>query len=183
VSYWGSSNVRYVELRRHTMRVKPGQHLSQAGVELARRVGNTIGPFNRVLTSTIPRAFETAIAMGFAVDEQLTELSLMPDGLENEVAWDAGFAAFAEGSHRGEMLGQYVKHQAALIFQIAYSLPTDGAALVVSHGGIVEAQTVDCLPDLDFTTWGAGCDYCEGVRLYFAGQQFVRGEVLRVGKE
>jgi broad specificity phosphatase PhoE len=163
------------------MRVKPRQHhLSQAGVDLARRIGNSIGPFNWVLTSTIPRAFETAIAMGFAVDEQLAELSLMPDGLENEVAWDAGFAAFAEGSHRGEMLGEYVKQQAILISQIARSLPTDGAALVVSHGGIVEAQTVGCLPHLDFTSWGAGCDYCEGVRLYFDGQQFVRGDMLRV---
>jgi broad specificity phosphatase PhoE len=175
--------VSYVELRRHTMRVKPGQHLSQAGVELARRVGNTIGPFNWVITSTIPRAFETAIAMGFAVNEQLAELSLMPDGLENEVAWDAGFAAFAEGSHRGETLGAYVKQQAILVFQIAQSLPTDGAALVVSHGGIVEAQAVGCLPQIDFTEWGAGCDYCEGARLFFDGEQFVGGEVLRVGKE
>jgi broad specificity phosphatase PhoE len=172
--------MRYVELRRHTMRVKPGQHLSQAGVDLARRIGDTIGPFDRVITSTIPRAYETAIAMGFAVDELLAEISLMPDGLENEVAWDAGFAAFAEGSHRGKMLAEYVQQQAALITRIAQSLTTGGSALMVSHGGIVEAQTVGCLPHIDFASWGAGCDYCEGARLYFDDEQFVRGDVLRV---
>ncbi len=175
--------MRYVELRRHTMRVKPGQHLSQAGVDLARRIGDSIGPFNRVITSTIPRAFETAIAMGFAVDDQLAEISLMPDGLENEVTWDAGFAAFAKAAMRGGKVADYVRQQAMLILQIARALPEEGSALVVSHGGIVEAQTVGCLPNLDFTSWGAGCDYCEGARLYFDGQQFVRGEVLRVGKE
>ncbi|MEO8610654.1 MAG: phosphoglycerate mutase family protein [Chloroflexota bacterium] len=172
--------MRYVELRRHTMRVKLGQHLSQAGVDLACRIGSTIGPFHRVITSTIPRAYETAIAMGFAVDEQLAEISMMPDGLENEVAWDAGFAAFAEGVKRGGMVADYVRQQGMLILQIALALPDEGAALVVSHGGIVEAQTVGCLPHTDFTSWGAACDYCEGARLYFDGEQFVRGDVLRV---
>ncbi|MDQ2741632.1 MAG: hypothetical protein M3Z66_04960, partial [Chloroflexota bacterium] len=52
------------------MRVKPGRHLSQAGVDLARRTGNQMGPFDRVITSTVARAYETAIAMGFAVDQQ-----------------------------------------------------------------------------------------------------------------
>jgi broad specificity phosphatase PhoE len=171
--------MRYVELRRHTIRAKPGQHLNQAGVDLARRVGSTIGPFNRVLTSTIPRAYETAIAMGFAVDEQLVEISLLPDGLEDEVAWDAGFTAFAKGAIQGSRVEEYVRQQAHLITQIARSLPDNSSALVISHGGVVEAQAVGCLPAADFTTWGAGCDYCEGARLYFDGDQFVGGEVLR----
>ncbi len=62
--------MKTIEIRRHTYRTKPGQHLSQQGVTLARHVGEGIGPFARVVTSTVPRAFETAIAMGFAVDEQ-----------------------------------------------------------------------------------------------------------------
>ena len=56
--------MRYLEHRRHSMRVQPGQHLNQAGVALARRVGETMGPFALVVTSTLPRAYETAIAMG-----------------------------------------------------------------------------------------------------------------------
>jgi broad specificity phosphatase PhoE len=174
--------MRYVELRRHTMRVKPGQHLSQAGVTLARRVGEGIGPFQRVVTSTIPRAYETAIAMGFAVDEQLEELSYMTVA-EVELPWDAGFARWAEAARSAGSVQSYTQSQAALITRIARALPDEGAALVVSHGGIVEAQTVGCLPQADFSTWGAACDYCEGARLVFDGEQFVRGEVLRVQGE
>ncbi len=172
--------MRYVELRRHTMRVKPGQHLSQAGVTLARKIGETIGPFNRVITSTIPRAYETAIAMGFAVDEQLGELAHWAEGVEDVISWDAGFVTFAENARQGGALEKYVRQQAELITRIARFLPDDGAALVISHGGIVESQVVGCLPDEDFTTWGSPCDYCEGARLFFDGECFLRGEVLRV---
>lgn len=88
--------MRVIEHRRHTMRVKPGLHLSQAGVDLARSVGEGLGPFDRVITSSVHRAFETAIAMGFAVDEQLKELGSLPEGFEDEVKWDEGFLRFAE---------------------------------------------------------------------------------------
>lgn len=54
--------------------VKDRAHLSQAGVEVARCVGASMGPFDCVVTSRITRTLETAIAMGFAVDEQLAAL-------------------------------------------------------------------------------------------------------------
>jgi hypothetical protein len=47
-----------------------GRHLSQAGVDLAWRLGETMEPYELVVTSPVARAFETAIAMGFAEDEQ-----------------------------------------------------------------------------------------------------------------
>jgi broad specificity phosphatase PhoE len=175
--------MRYVEVRRHTMRVKPGQHLSQAGVGLARRIGDTMGSFNRVVTSTIPRAYETAIAMGFAVNEQNEILSMMVDGVEEEVGgWDAGYAAFAEAARRGGLVSQYAQKQAAFLTEIARQLPDGGAALVISHGGVVESQVVGCLSDIDFSSWGRFCDYCEGARLAFDGERFIGGEVLRVEK-
>ena len=59
--------MRIIEHRRHTMRVTPGDHLSRAGVDLARRVGETMGRYDLVVTSPVARAFETAIAMGFTV--------------------------------------------------------------------------------------------------------------------
>jgi broad specificity phosphatase PhoE len=48
-----------------------GSHLSAEGVALARVVGEALGPFALVVTSASPRAVETAIAMGFAVDDTL----------------------------------------------------------------------------------------------------------------
>ena len=72
-----------IDHRRHSLRGKPGPHLTQAGVALARRAGDgefgAVPPYDLVVTSTVPRAFETAIALGFAVDEQLEALSTMDD--------------------------------------------------------------------------------------------------------
>ena len=61
--------MRTLEVRRHTMRRKPGQRLSQDGIELARLVGDGSGHFDLVVSSDVPRAIETAIAMGYEVNE------------------------------------------------------------------------------------------------------------------
>jgi hypothetical protein len=66
---------RFVQLKSDATLTKKGpargrgSHLSARGVALARAVGAELGPIARVLTSTSPRAIETAIAMGLAVDE------------------------------------------------------------------------------------------------------------------
>ena len=175
--------MRYLEVRRHTMRTRPGKHLSQAGVTLARAVGEQLGPFDRVVTSTLPRAFETAIAMGFAVDEQIEALGLMPDAVEREVDWSDGFAAFAAAVARGEATARYARELAAVLREIVDAVPEGGAALVISHGGIIEAGTIGCLPDVDHTGRGRALDYCEGVRLAYADGAFVGVDVLRLDRE
>ena len=38
------------------MRRKPGQHLSQEGIELARSVVDTLGSYHRIVTSTVPQS-------------------------------------------------------------------------------------------------------------------------------
>jgi broad specificity phosphatase PhoE len=86
--------MRTLEIRRHTHRNAPQPHLSQIGVELARRAGEGLGKFDRVVSSTIPRAFETAIAMGYAVDEQLEQLGMMSDAVTASIQWNAGFTAW-----------------------------------------------------------------------------------------
>ncbi|MBI3974373.1 MAG: histidine phosphatase family protein [Chloroflexi bacterium] len=174
--------MRLIEHRRHTMRTTPGQHLSQAGVDLARRIGDTIGPFDLIVTSTLPRAYETAIAMGFAVDRQLDELASMPDGIEDEVDWPEGFVAVARALRRDGIAARYCREQARLLRSIAESLPEGGRALVISHGGIVESGTVGCLPDLDYSTWGPACGYCEGVRLTDDGGRFTDAQAIRLDR-
>lgn len=173
--------MRVIELRRHTMRAKPGQHLTQAGVTLARCVGEGMGPFDRVITSPAPRAFETAIAMGFAVDQQLDELAQMSDAVDEEIRWPVPFAEISRVMRRGGPAARFGKRLAHLLRDVARALPDGGSALIVSHGGIVEAAAVACLPDADHAAWGEHLGYCEGVRLFFADECFVRGEVLRVG--
>src|SRR5437868_14135501 len=89
--------MRLLEVRRHARRERPAQHLSQRGVEMARRLGKQLGPFDRVVSSPLARCVETAVAMGFAVDEDRPALA--GDDVRGEsfpemddVDWDAGCA-------------------------------------------------------------------------------------------
>jgi hypothetical protein len=175
----GNHSLRTLEVRRHTMRLIPDQHLTQAGVELARRIGETTGPFERVITSEVPRAFETALAMGFAVDEQSEVLSMLGPGVEEEVAWNAGFAAFTRAVRLGGAAARFAQTQADFWRKTLDELSDGGSALLVTHGGIVEAGAVACLPQADHAAWGPFCDYCEGVRLYYDGERFTHIEILR----
>jgi broad specificity phosphatase PhoE len=171
---------KVVEVRRHAMRLKDGQHLSQEGVTLARRVGKDGGPFDRVITSTLPRAFETAIAMGFAVDEQSELISTYGGEVEREIPWPQTFAAYAGAVRRGGAAAEYAGRLAMFYRRMAEDLPEDGRALVINHGGIVELGAVACVPGADYESFGPHCAYCEGVRLFWDRSGFVRAEALRI---
>lgn len=173
-----------LEGRRHSMRPKPGSHLSQEGVTLARRVGDGMGPFDRVLTSTLPRAFETAIAMGFAVTEEVEWLLPAGKAVEKELPWPQAFAAYREAFEDGWAVAAFAQEQAQQWCEVVLELPETGAALLVSHGGVIEMGAVGCLladgVNADLKTWGGPLQYCEGVRLQFTGDRCTGGEVLRV---
>ena len=172
--------MRTLEVRRHTLRSLSSSHISQGGVDLARRVGEGLGKFDRVVTSTLPRAFETAIAMGYAVDEQIEQLGIMGDEVQAVVQWNAGYAAWARAAANSPVVGIYTQSLAEVWRPIVRALPENGRALIISHGGIVEAGTVGCLPPATRTTYGSACSYCEGVRLTFDGEAVVNVEMLRV---
>jgi broad specificity phosphatase PhoE len=172
--------MKTIEIRRHTYRTKPGQHLSQQGVTLARWVGEGIGPFQRVVTSTFPRAFETAIAMGFAVDEQVELMSSYSNDVELEVPWPQTPARYAEAIRKGEAAAQYANQLADFYHKLVNDLEENGSALMINHGGIVEMGAVACLPDADHAAWGPHFECCEGVRLFWKDGKFVDVEILRV---
>jgi hypothetical protein len=62
---------------------------------------------------------------------------------------------------------------------IVRALPENGRALVVSHGGIVEAGTIGCLPPDIPPIGGAYCSYCEGARLVFDHDRVIEFEIVR----
>lgn len=169
-----------VEHRRHTMRTKPGQHLSQAGVDLARAVGSTMGRFDLVVTSTIPRAFETAIAMGYAVGEQIEALADFSAFTDLTVLETFQRVRDAMSSETEGTLARFGNAVVALHERIVERLPPNGSALLVSHGGFPEATAVACVPSVDYESWGPGCDYCEGVRLRHDGRSWIGAELLRL---
>ncbi len=174
------------------MRRKPGEHLSQDGIALARLVGEASGPFNLVVTSTSPRAIETAIAMGFEVHETLDAIAphLPEEALRDRrrsgpgpvagVGWPAPFATFADEVASGGQGAMFARLQATLWRSAVEQLGESQSALIVTHGGLLEYGAVASVPDADHSGWGGAAGYCEGVRLSFENGTFTRCEVLRV---
>lgn len=176
--------MKILEIRRHSIRNKSEDHLNQMGVTLARLVGENLGPFDRVATSTLPRAFETAIAMGFAVYEQNELMSAFGHDVMEEAPWPLPFSEYASIVKRNGAAGKYARQLVKVYAGIMDYISEGRAALVVNHGCILELGVVACLPETNFDaqTWGDEADYCEGARLFWNNDKFTRGEVLRVSK-
>jgi len=171
-----------IEHRRHSWR-SPTGHLTQEGVDLARHVGETISNFDIVITSDLPRAFETATAMGFAVDSQAKLLSKFGKGVEQEINWEKGAAEVQRGYALQDKTRKACRRQAKLLRAIAAALPPDGRALLISHGGIIEQGVVGLLPEYDYSAWGPACERCEGVVMRFDGDVCTGAEILRLSND
>jgi broad specificity phosphatase PhoE len=171
--------MRILEHRRHSFRQQNG-HLSREGVDLARRVGKTAGPFDFAVTSPVTRAVETAIAMGYAVDDEIDLLATFGPKVEAEVDWREGFQGFSRALPRNGAATAYMRDLADLMTRLVTTVAGGGRVLVISHGGVVEASAVGCLPDADHEAWGPACEPCEGVRMTYDGDAFTSIEILRL---
>jgi len=174
--------MKTIEVRRHSTRSKPGDHLNQQGVTLARLVGQNLGPFDRVITSALPRAIETAVAMGFAVDEFSELMSSYGNDVEREAPWPLSLAGYAEVVSKGGAASKYAHKLAKAYTKLANYISEGRSALVINHGGVLELGAVVCLPHANHIQWGSHFDYCEGIRLFWDDDECVDGEILRVSK-
>lgn len=179
--------MKTLEVRRHSMRKDGGgSQLSQAGVDYARRLGASLGPFARVVTSVVPRARETAIAMGFAVDHELVTLA-SDTGIYEEMEaarwWQAPepFAALAAILTAQGATWRYAHALLALWRDVLTGLPEGASALVIGHSGELEIVVAACFPHADHAAWGPAFGPCEGARLTFDGDpsRFTALELLR----
>ena len=110
--------MRTLEVRRHTMRRKPGQRLSQDGIELARLVRDQSGHFDPVVSRVVPRAIETAIAMGYEVREIDPMLGQLPNDVLDAGVWPASFdkverAVASEGPISSSPMSSFASGQAS----------------------------------------------------------------------
>jgi broad specificity phosphatase PhoE len=179
--------MRWLELRRHSLTKKGegrgrGSHLSSEGVALARAVGATLGDFAHVVASPEPRTTETALAMGFAVEE-IVDLPASHTSGEvqhhEQRTWPHPYARYAEIIARGNGLADVAARCRAILVRIVAAVPDGTAALVISHGGTVEPALVACLPDADHASWGEAFNHCDGARLAFHDGRFVHIEFRR----
>ena len=178
--YWNFKSMKIIELRRHSTRLKSSPHLTQEGVEKARRVGETLGKFDLVISSKAPRAIETAVAMGYAVNQIMEEISMTPDNIETEVQWGMNFHQYSEVIKQGKKTAEYSSQMALIVKDIANMVSENESILIVSHGGLIEITTIGCFPLERYTDWGAPLDTCEGIRIYLEDNEFKKIELLRV---
>src|SRR5262249_31720925 len=142
--------MKTLEVRRHSFRKEgAGSQLSQKGVDYARRLGASMGPFACVVTSVAPRARETAVAMGFAVDQEIVTLASDEDIYAEAGAsrwWECSqpFAALAEVVAARGAIWRYGHALVTLWRDILTALPDGAAALVIAHSGDLEIALVAC---------------------------------------
>jgi len=180
--------MRILEARRHSLRkAGGGSQLSQVGVDLARAIGGGLARFDYVATSTAPRARETAIAMGFAVDQELMPLiggGAVIDEMEASRWWEAPvpLAALAELVRGDGPIALYGSAVAALWRDMLTPLGEEGRVLVITHSGDLELGLVSCLPEADHAAWGGPFQPMEGARLTFGGEpaRFLTLEPIRL---
>lgn len=165
--------------------------MSAAGVDLARRVGTGLGPFSYVLASDVPRTSETALAMGFAVDDIVDMAGRLWDSAVEEKHSHHAQCDWAEEAfvRYGELVAargptaKLGRRQVELWLQVVNCIAPGGAGLVVTHGGLIEPGLVYLAMGADLSRWGTAIRHCEGARLQFDAQRSVRVDVVRLAPE
>jgi broad specificity phosphatase PhoE len=179
--------MRWLEVRRHSLTKKGaargrGSHLSAQGVALARAIGAELGSVAYVATSASPRAVETAIAMGLAVDDTVDLPSgYVPGEIEfhQQWTWAQPYVRYGELIACGGGLAGVAQAHRAVWIGAVEQVEMGEVALFVGHGGGIEPALVACLPGADHQRWGGLFGHCDGARLGFADGEFVDVEFRR----
>ncbi len=169
-------------IRRHAQRTKPGQNLSQTGINLAKRVTLDTQHFDLVATANIPRAIQTAIAFGHEVTMLNDALGHLPKKIFAKCGWTKALPQMSVAISNHKSVANFARTQANLWKNIAHQIPNSGHALIISHGAIIELGMLASLPDANHKNWGPAIGYCEGIRLTIKGN-IITGEILRVPSE
>lgn len=133
--------------------------MSDTGVAQVAALGRRLGldRFDRVLSSPLRRAYETAQALTDApnVDEDLIEIDL---GVWEDVSIEAVMAdhgpllrsIYSGGDDRfgltGEKFSEVAERAWAVIDRLAVEVGPDGSAAVVTHGGVIDAVFATLFP-------------------------------------
>lgn len=196
-----------VEVRRHAERAGPtdaGSALSPAGRAMAERLARTAPAYAVVAASPLPRAKETAAIIGGRLD--LTDPALLPDlsqivqartieeyaplldegdreralAEEQAGAW-ARLGVLADGRERPAGVADGREGSGVVGGRSAAkdSAADDVAALVITHGGVIELAALRIARELGVTLRGDAFSYCEGVRVRYQRGRAVALQVLR----
>ena len=174
--------MKIIEHRRHSIRDKihNGIHLIQPSVDLSRKVGSTMDQFDYIITSPKERAYETAIAMGYAGNEIVEVLGSYNDDIAKEFTFETlTFPQIAELLNQKTFTYQFAQQQANLLLKLSSKIKDGKKLLILSHGGVIDIPLVFLFPYEDHSSWGSLVSYCEGYRIQIEGDKFNNFEILR----
>ncbi|MEJ2021434.1 MAG: hypothetical protein P8X43_05170 [Maritimibacter sp.] len=153
-----SRNMRILEIRRHTMRAKPGVHLSQAGIELAQTVSKDLGRFDYVACSDKERS------------ETLVQQSGWPDSIDS----------MSLRAEKNPDLYRFSDEQYLIWKAVLERCKVSQRTLVISHGAIMELGLLAATREMSIAQYGAVFGYCEGFRLTFERDACIGYEPIRL---
>lgn len=131
--------MKTVELRRHSLRTPPEEHLSPEGLRLATWVRAGLGRFDATVSSPATRAVETAVGLGHPPD-RIDPLWLdLGDSASAELNWPTTFGATRKAVDRpGSASRRKAEELWQALARYLADVPDGGALLVVTHGGFSE---------------------------------------------
>ena len=121
--------------------------------------------------------------MGFAVDQEESTLQSFGSAVDALIAWDCGFKGWHEGVAKSPVLAAFATLQAAIWCHVLSEITPGQAALIVTHGGMIEAGVMVAAQTFAWSTAGEAIGCAEGVRLWFEEQQCVHAIVLRFNRD
>jgi broad specificity phosphatase PhoE len=172
--------MRYLEVRRHAQRNASGESLSEKGLETAQRVGQALPEFDLVVTSELSWTVATAVAMGFSIDVKLNAQAYEKEEGDEEVRRYASPVDYARLIKTSSGIARWAQAQSEYYLSIIKMLHNGGKALIISHGGAIDAAAVACLPNANHEKWGLSFGHCEGYCLSFENGLFVDIKILRI---
>lgn len=180
--------MKYIEVFRHSKRGE-GKGLSEEGRELARRARALLAShYDLCVSSPKERARETMEALGFEryeVDEAFTAVNPWEpfDAQVTLLAGERGITPLAACWEIPEALSTLrLRGETYLgaVKRIARKLPEEGRALIVSHGGILEAAALHGCARYELAELGGEIGFCEGVVFKFDGENLSGIDVRRL---
>jgi broad specificity phosphatase PhoE len=87
--------------------------------------------------------------------------------------WDLPYVSYRERLAHSDSLSAAAADEMALWRGVLARIENDQTALIVSHGGSIEATIVAACADADVATWGRPFSHLDGIRLSFERDRWI----------
>jgi len=176
--------VRFLHVRRHTYTKKGeergrGSHISQEGVDLARRVAQDLPAITLAVVSAAPRTLETAIAFGFAPIDAISYPDITEDtGIAFHEWWDMEqpFVRMRQLLETNDAVARVANVVTDAWRSVLDRLADGERALLIAHGGVMELGVAASIA----ATEGRAFAHCEGFELSYEDGVATDVQLLRL---